>query len=67
MAGALLVPHEDEPQLLVVVEGVEDGDDGPAGDAENGIDTFGLQGFKENVRAATLRHGTAPSSVDDGR
>ena len=49
--GALLVAHEDVAQsVAIVVQRVVDGDDGPAGVAENGVDAFDQERFEQGLR-----------------
>ena len=50
--GALFVPHEDVAQAVaVVVECVVDGDDRPAGVAENRIDALAQERFDQGLRS----------------
>ena len=47
VGGGLFVPHEDMAQLGVVPKGVIEGENGPAGMAEEDINAFAEEGFAD--------------------
>jgi hypothetical protein len=46
MSGSLLVPHEYEPDILAVVQAVEDRDDVASGEPEDHIHFFAFQALQ---------------------